>query len=620
MKRSHGIAGAALWPATVSAGALLLSLGLFLAGCGGAGSPTEQPPVTVEVTVPVIQTQVVVETREVEKTVVVTATPVPTPVYISRINLPAGTLAYPLSSEPPSLDPQEATDEASSLVVQQLYEGLFNLRGDGSTVPAAATGYEASSDAKVYTVTLRSGMTWSDGAPVNAQHYVDGVCRLLEPSVGNDYYYLLTEIAPISGAKDFASGDVANCEKVGIRAVDDLTLQIALDRPASFFPQLLAFQTFLPARTDLVSAGEAITGSLKLEAGSSAITKTLQAVSNGPYTLAEWAPRERIVLTANPTYWNADQVEIDRIEFKFLPELADQLAQYEKGDLQVAEFPAEETPRIQADTGFAKELKTLVRPGTSYIGLNTQVTPTLNVNVRRAIASAIDRKALIDEVLKQPWHIPAQVLIPPGTPGYQGEDPSVGFPYNPEAARKYLADAGYGPANPVPPVEIWFNGEGNNKVVFEAVRDMLEQIGIPVRLTDSNWAVYRGALDACNRPNRAEAAKSPGECSYNAYRMGWVMDYADPSSMLDVVFNPKSAFQYTGWQSPEYEQLLTQALAEQDQAKRSELYRQAEKILLNDVVAAVPLQHYDRTVLVKDGVTEEYPPLGAPNLQYWKLP
>jgi oligopeptide transport system substrate-binding protein len=609
MKRLRGIAGASRATAIVGAGALLVSMGLVLAGCGG-GVATEQPPVAVEVTVPVIQTQVVVETREIEKTVVVTATPVPTPAYVSRINLPARTLAYPLSSEPLSLDPQEATDEASSLVVQQLYEGLFNMRGDGSTVPAAATGYEASADGKVYTVTLRSGMTWSDGAPVTAQHFVDGVCRLLEPAVGNDYYYLLTEIAPISGAKDFASGDVADCEKVGVKAADDMTLQITLDRPASFFPQLLAFQTFLPTRLDLVGAGGAITGSLPISS----------TVSNGPYVLAEWAPRQRIVLTKSPTYWNADQLEIDRIEFMFLPELADQLAAYEKGDLQVAEFPAEETPRIQADSGFAKELNVLVRPGTSYIGLNTQVTPTLDVNVRRAIASAIDRKALIEQVLKQPWHIPTQVLVPPDIPGYQGTDPSAGFPYNPEAARKYLADAGYGPDNPIPAVEIWFNREGNNEAVFEAIRDMLEEIGIPVRLSDSNWVVYRSALDACNQPNRAEATRTPAQCPYNAYRMGWVMDYADPSAMLNVVFNPKSAFQYTGWQSPEYEQLLTDALAEQDAAKRSELYRQAEKLLLNDVVAAVPLQHYDRTILIKDGLSADFPPLGAPNLQYWKLP
>jgi ABC-type oligopeptide transport system substrate-binding subunit len=149
---------------------------------------------------------------------------------------------------------------------------------------------------------------------------------------------------------------------------------------------------------------------------------------------------------------------------------------------------------------------------------------------------------------------------------------------------------------------------------------MLEQVGIPVRLTDGSWNVYRSALDACNQPNRAEATKTPAQCSYNAYRMGWVMDYADASSMLDVVFSPKSTFQYTGWQSPEYEKLLTDALAEPDEVKRTGLYRQAEKILLNDVVAAVPLQHYDRTVLVKDGVVQDYPPIGSPNLQYWKLP
>jgi oligopeptide transport system substrate-binding protein len=610
---------------TVGKWAVLLGLALGLAafvlvGCGADSSATEKPPVTVEVTVPVIQTRVVVETREVEKTVVVTATPVPTPAYVSRINSPAGTLTYPLNSEPPSLDPQEATDETSSLVVQQLYDGLFNLRGDGSTAPAAATGYETSSDGKVYTVTLRSGMTWSDGVPLTAQHYVDGVCRLLEPAVGNDYYYLLTEVAPISGAREFASGDIADCEKVGVKAVDNLTLQITLDRPVSFFPKLLAFQTFLPARLDLVRAGETIAGTLPSEQGSGAIAQTAQLVSNGAYVLEEWAPGNRIVLKKNAAYWNADQVAIDRIDFKIVPQLADQLAQYEQGDLQVSEFPAEDTPRIQADPGFAKELQVLVRPGTSYIGLNTQVTPTLDVNVRRAIASAIDRKALIDDVLKQPWHLTAQVLIPPDIPGYQGNDPSVGYRYDPEAAKRFLADAGYGPANPVPPVELWFNREGNNEAVFKAIGDMLEQVGIPVRSTESGWNVYRKVLDACNLPNRAGAVKTPAQCPYNAYRMGWVMDYADPSSMLDVVFSPKSAFQYTGWQSPEYEKLLADALAEQDAAKRVQLYREAEKILLNDVVAVVPLQYYDRTLLIKDGIVADYPPLGAPNLQYWQLP
>ena len=239
--------------------------------------------------------------------------------------------------------------------------------------------------------------------------------------------------------------------------------------------------------------------------------------------------------------------------------------------------------------------------------------------LRKAIASAIDRKKLVEEVLKQRWHVPAQSVVPPDIPGSQAKDPSVGLPYNPEAAKKFLAEAGYGPDKPVPPVDLWINREGNNESLFRAVADMLEKVGIPVRLNTSKWPVYRSALEACGgKLKRADAAQTSPECDYGLYRMGWVMDYADPSALLDIVFNPKSAFQYTGWQSKKYEELLAQALAEKNEAKRLELYKAAEKVLLNEEAAIVPLQYYDRTLLVKDGLTFDYPLFGAPNLQYWK--
>jgi oligopeptide transport system substrate-binding protein len=541
----------------------------------------------------VIQTQVVVETRVVEKTVVVTATPIPTPAYVSRITAPAGTLVYPLTSEPISLDPQEAVDETAGLVVEQLYEGLFHLRGDGSVAPGAATGFEASPSGETYTVTLRSGLAWSDGAPLTAQHYVDGVCRLLEPETGNSYYYLLTEIAGIRGARDFASGDVADCATVGVTAADDRTLVITLERPASFLPRLLAFRAFLPHRSDLAAEQPG-------------------RVTNGPYTLSEWTPGERIVLAKNPGYWNAGEVSIERIELPLIPGASDQLLGYEEGDLHTAEFPAEETARIQADETFAEELQVLVRPGVSYLAFNTQITPTLDVNVRRAIASAVDRRALIEDVLKQPWHVPAQVVIPPGVPGYQGDNPDIGYPYDPAKARDFLAQAGFSADNPPPPVELWINREGNNELLFKAVAAMLEEVGIPVRLSSGSWDVHLGSLEACR--------EAPADCTYNLYRMGWVMDYADPSSILDVVLSPKSAFQYTGWESPEYETLMAQARAEPVEAERAELYRQAERLLLNDAAVIAPLQHYDRTLLVKKGVEFDFPAFGASQFQYWKLP
>jgi oligopeptide transport system substrate-binding protein len=510
-----------------------------------------------------------------------------------------------LVADPVTLDPQVATDEVSGLVLQQIYEGLYNLRGDGSTVPAAATGYQVSADGTVYTLTLRSGMTWSDGKPVTAQHFVDGVCRTLEPATGNGYYYLLTDLAPVKGAKAFASGDVADCKKVGIKAVDDATLQIVLDHPAAFFPKLLAMRVFWPARID---ASGKMTG-----------TSEVPVTSNGPYLLTEHKPGERIILTKNLTYWNAAQVAIERIELPIIPDPARQLALYEKGDVAVADFPVKETARLQADAGLSKELQVLVRPGVSYIGLNTQAGPTRNLAFRKAIASAIDRDKLIKEVLKQPWHVAARAVIPPNVPGYQGEDATVGYKYDPAATKKFLTEAGYGPNKPVPPVELWTNREGSNELLLKAIAEMLEAAGIPVRLTTSKWDVYLTGLDGCNKPNRADATKTPAECVYSLYRMGWVMDYADPAAMLDVVFNPKSAFQYTGWQSKEYGDLLAKALAEPDEAKRLALYRQAEKILLNDAVAVVPLMYYDRTLLVKQAVEFDYPPFGAPNLQYWRV-
>lgn len=559
--------------------------------------------------VPLVETRIVEVTRPVAQTVVVTATPIPTPVYVSRITSPAGALTYPLSAAPASLDPQTASDLPGLIVGAQLYEGLFDLRGDGSTSPAAATGFTASADSAVYTVTLRAGMAWSDGQPVTAQHYAAGVCRLLDPAVGSPFAYLLAKVATLQGAAAYAAGDLADCAQVGVTAVDDLTLRFTLAQPVAFFPQLLAAHIFWPTRPDALPAP---TDASLPVTPQSPIRSPQSAITNGPYRLAEPPAADRVVLVKNPAYWNAAQVSVERIEFVVEPDPAKQLALYEAGALQVAEPPADEMSRIRADAGFARELHVLAQPGVSFLGLNTQIAPTDNVLVRRAIASALDRWALIEQALGQSWHVAARTVIPPGIPGYQGDDPGVGYPYDLDAARRFLAEAGYGPEQPVPPVELWYNREGNNDALFKAVADMLEGAGIPVRLVASGWPWYRDALSAC-----VGAVATSAGCSYNLYRMGWVMDYADASSLLRV-FRPGSAFQYTGWASGEYDRFLAQAEATPDEARRAELYRQAERLLLDDVIV-VPLQYYDRPVLVKDGVSFEFPRFGPPHLQYWRL-
>jgi ABC-type oligopeptide transport system substrate-binding subunit len=582
--------------------AILLGIAL-LAGCAG------RPPQIVAVTVPVtvVQTRVVETTREAAKTVVVTATPVPTPAYVSRLSAPADTLVYPLAAEPVALDPLAADDEAAGLALAQLYEGLFRLGADGGLLPAAAAGYATSADGLTYTITLRSGLRWSDGAALTAQHFAVGICRGLAPAAGSGYAHLLTTVAPVRGAAAFASGAAADCRQVGVRPLDDLRLEIALARPAPFLPRLLALPVSWPARLDLTGDRRPATGVTSTPP--STVVGLPSAITNGPYLLTEYKPGERILLTRNPAYWNAAQVAIGRIEFRIISDPAAQWAAYDAGQLHVAHPPAGELARLLAGPA-GRELRFVPQPGVSFIGLNTQLGPTQNPAFRKAVASAIDRERLLRDALGQPWRPAAVGLLP-----WAG-DQAGGLRYDPAAARRYLAEAGYDPASPPPPVELWFNREGGNTALFAALAEMLEASGIPVKLVGSRWEAYAAALAACEP---ASPSRLPATCSYGLYRLGWVEEYPDPAALLESSPGRQSPLGPTGWTSGAYAGLLAEARRTVDQARRTALYRQAETLLLDEAVV-VPLWYYDRPTLVKPGVQPIFPPFGPPDLAAWRVP
>jgi ABC-type oligopeptide transport system substrate-binding subunit len=564
--------------------------------------PTATTPVPAATLTPIVATRLV--EQPVDKTVVITATPVPTPAYVSRTTLPAGTLAYPLANAPQTFDPQAADDDASRLVVAQLYEGLFGLDQAGTAQPDAASGYQASDDGKTYTVTLRSGLQWSDGQPVTAQQYVDGFCRALDPANGNDLAKEAAGAAGIRRAAAYAGGMSGDCAEVGVRATDTQHIRIELEHPTWDLAQLLAYPAWLPAPRSATN-GDSSTASALPDPGS--------FVGNGPYLPAAWEPGTRLTLAKNEHYWDAAHVSIPEIDLAVIADTASELARYEQGSLHVAGFTASELPRITAQAAFSEELHSLVKPGISYLGLNTRSGPTADANFRRAIASAIDRRALIRDGLRQPWHTPADGLIPPGVPGYQAQD-KVAYPYDPAATQKFLAQAGYGPDNPPPAVDLWTSREGNNPALMQAVSTMLEKAGIPTRLVTSSWDVYQAALAACTGSER------PAGCGYGLYWAGWMLQSANPADLLSGVLAPQSSLQYTGWQSGDYEGLLARAADESDAAKRGELYRAAEKVLLQDSVAVIPLIYYDQLELIKQGVGFAYPPFGPPEFKRWTLP
>jgi oligopeptide transport system substrate-binding protein len=389
------------------------------------------------------------------------------------------TLRVSVSTEPPTLDVNTATDTTSHLVQAQVMETLYRYDADGGIVPAGATDYSVSDDGLVYTVNLREDAVWSDGEPVTAQHYVDGFVRLMDPETAAEYAWLMY---PVAGAEEFNTGETDDPSTLGVAAVDDYTLEYTLKQPASYFSTILAFSTTYPVRMDVINEY----GDQWTEPGN--------FVGNGAYVLTEWAHEDYLTLEKNPLYHSADGVTVERIEMPIIVEDATALAAYERGELDWAAYPSEELPRILEE--MPDHLQRLPRPGTYYVGLNTALAPTDNLNLRKALASSIDKRAILDAVLEMPWRIDACGVTPPEIPGYQGCG-ETGFEFDLEAAQGYLEAAieelGVAEAGEIT-LQLWFN-RGNEDVIESVEEQWESNLGINVNVVNMEWGAYLDTLD-----------------------------------------------------------------------------------------------------------------------------
>ncbi|MEE8392616.1 MAG: peptide ABC transporter substrate-binding protein, partial [Anaerolineae bacterium] len=401
----------------------LVIVSTLLAACA---APTPPPAEVIEVEVTrVTEVEVAGETVTEIETIIVTATPVPPTPEPPKVQLDG--LWIPLATEPPTLDIQLATDTTSHLIIRQTIEGLFEYRGDGSIQPAGATDFTVSDDGLVYTINLRQDAVWSDGVPVIAQHYVDGVIRLMLPETAAEYAWLMYDL---EGGEEFNTGETDDPESLGVKALDDLTFEVTLKAATPYFETVLPFSTFYPVRLDLV------------EQYGDQWTEPGNYVSNGPYLLDYWDHEAEVGLVKNPDYWDAGSVTIEKITFPIIVEDTTRLVLYENDELHVSDIPGEDMPRILEDPVLSEELRILPRPGVYYVGLNTLSPPTDDVLVRKALASAIDRKSIIDNVLNTPWRTALSCTTPPKILGYQ-EWGTCGYTFDPEQAQAYLAEAGY---------------------------------------------------------------------------------------------------------------------------------------------------------------------------------
>ncbi len=462
--------------------------------------------------------------------------------------------------EPETIDPAKATGVPDNTIVVQLFEGLLAKKADWVTlIPGHAEAMpKVSTDGKVYTFRLRENLKWSDGSAITSQDYVYSWMRAIHPNTLAQYAFWLTD--NIVGAMDyFKNPSEENAKKVGIVALDPRTLQVTLNKPLGYFKAIVAESIFFPVKKSVV------------EKFGDGWTRPGNLVSAGPYKLLEWKVQDRIVLVKDPHYYDAAKVTMDKVVALPLEDRQTALNLFRQGKLDWTGhngFPNSLVPVI------AKSGDPTLRlfPGFTsyYYWLNTRKEPLNNPLVRQALALAIDRETIVNQVTKG-GETAADFSVPPNTGNYISPKglSSGNYAKDVERAKKLLEEAGYGPGKKsIRPLKLIYNTDENHKKVAQAVQNMVKKaLGIDLVLQNLEWKVYLKTQEAGD---------------FDMSRAGWQGDYPDPAAFLENSLS-FAGNNHSGWKNPEFDKLFDQANRTNDEAKRLNLLNQAEALVLKDV-------------------------------------
>jgi len=501
-------------------------------------------------------------------------------------------ITYNLGAEPKTLDPgtNEAVDGAT--VIVNAFDGLTRLDAHDNPVPAVAKKWDVSSDGKKYTFHLKKGILWSDGKEVTAKDFEYAWKRALDPKTASEYAY---QLYYLKNGEAYNAGKVTNSNEVGVKAIDDYTLEVELDYPTAYFLSLTAFPTYMPLRKDVVDANP-----------DSWFRNPDTYICNGPFKMKEWKPKDQITFVKNDKYWNAKKIKLQEIHYKMIVEETSALAAFKTGQIDFIEGPpSQEIPTLLKD-GTAKIYPYLgtyfycVNVSDKAAEVNADVAKVLkDKRVRRALALAINRKDIVEKITKG-GQIPATSFVPPSiAENKEGKDfkdkdyyPSEG---NIEEAKKLLADAGYADGKGVPTITLIYNTNQGHQNIAMAVQDMWRKnLGINVELQNQEWKVFQ-----VTRSNK----------DYEIARHGWIGDYVDPMTFLDM-WTSTSGQNDAGWSNSKYDELIKKAKMESKQAVRMKYMHEAEDILM-DEMPIIPIYYYTNVVCIKDYVKNVHKsPLG----------
>lgn len=490
--------------------------------------------------------------------------------------------------EPVRFDPGVTSGGKGLEMLQNLFEGLvFIDQRDGSLQMGVAEKMDVNEEQTEFTFTVRDGVTWSDGTPLNAHDFEWSWKRVLDPATKSEY---TSALYPLKNALKIDQGD-AELDDLGVKATDDKTLVVTLEGPTPYFPLLAATWTYYPVpKAAIDEYGEAW-----VEAGN--------MISNGPYVLTAWDHDQSMTLERNEKYYG-EKPTITKAEYTlFADPVAQALVAFENDELDQAQVAGADLDRVKNDPNLSPLVQVFPRSGTQFIVCDTTNPPTDDVRVRQALAMAIQRDALANGVLKGEFS-PAPTVLPPDIPGYT-EEAALGE--DAEKAKQLLADAGYPNGEGFPEVTLTYTSTSTQeKKSAEYLQGIWKQtLGINVKLDPLEDKAFQDWFNArTDQP-------------FNMLLSFWGSDWGDPANWHNQLFDSKADFYHSHWKNEEFDTTVEAAATMADADARIAEYQKAEK-LLNQEAAIIPLFHLNRIYVIKPYVQGivHYPILGRTWLRY----
>lgn len=487
---------------------------------------------------------------------------------------PAKALRYVVGAEPETLDPRKSTGMPEARIEVNLFESLTTHDKSGKIVPGTAEKWTVSPDGKVYTFTIRANAKWSNGDPVTAQDFEYSWKKTLEPAFASKYAQQLYFIA---GAEAYNTGK-ASADKVGIKALNEKTLEVTLADPCPFFPSVIIHHAYYPVNKKLD------------EANPKWHTDPKTFVGNGPFSMKSWAHQSKIETIKNPNYWDAANVKLNQIDYLLTDNNSTSLSMFDGGqaDLVIDNLPPADIKRL------LKEGKLKPKPyiANGYYCFNVTKAPFDNLKVRQAFSMAIDREAIVKNL--DNGFAAGYAFVPGGIPDADaGSDfRKAGtdlIKFDAAQAKKLLAEAGYAEGKGLPPITLIYNTNDIHKAIAEMIQEMWKKnLGVEVKLENQEWKVFLN--------NRQKG-------NYQVARHGWVGDYEDPLTFMGL-FQSASGNNNAQYKNAEFDKQLALSYTLMDPKARMKVFHDLEKKAVAEDTIVAPIYYQPQYYLAKPGVKD----------------